>query len=162
MPQLDTSTWPPQLFWLAISFGLLYFVVSRFIIPRIGGIITERKNTIDADLSAATSAKSDSVAALKAYEVSLADARNKAVAVGVENRNKLGADADAARHKLDAELSGKATAADKAIQAAKAKAIGAIAAVTEEIAAAIVAQLSGAKVSKADVADAVAKVSRQG
>ena len=162
MPQLDTSTWPPQLFWLAISFGLLYFVVSRFIIPRIGGIITERKNTIDADLSAATSAKTDSVTALKAYEVSLADARNKAVAVGVETRNKLGADADAARHKLDAELSSKATAADKAIQAAKAKAIGAIAAVTEEIAAAIVAQLSGAKVSKADVADAVAKVSRQG
>jgi F-type H+-transporting ATPase subunit b len=160
MPQLDISTWPPQLFWLAISFALLYFVVSRIIIPRTGGIIAERKDTIDTDLAAATTAKSDSEAALKAYEASLADARSKAAAVGLETRNKLGADADAARHKLDAELSAKAAAADKSIQAAKAKAMGSVAEVAEEIAAAIVTQLSGAKVTKADLADAVAKVSR--
>lgn len=160
MPQLDMSTWPPQLIWLAISFALLYFVVSRIVIPRTGGIIAERKSTIDTDLSAATSAKTNSEATLKAYEASLAEARSKASAVGLETRNKLGADADAARHKLDGELSAKAADADKSIQAAKSKAMGSIAEVAEEIAAAIVTQLSGAKVTKADVADAVSKVSR--
>lgn len=159
MPQLDSSTWPPQLFWLAISFALLYFVVSRIIIPRTGSVIAERKNTVDTDLSAATAAKNDSEATLKAYEASLADARGKASAVGLETRNKLSADADAARHKLDAELSAKAAAADKSIQAAKSKALGSIASVAEELAAAIVNQLSGAKVTKADVSDAVAKAS---
>jgi F-type H+-transporting ATPase subunit b len=160
MPQLDMSTWPPQLFWLAISFALLYFVVSRIVIPRTGGVIAERKNTVDTDLAAATTAKSDSEAALRAYEASLADARGKAAAVGMETRNKLGAEADAARHTLDAELSAKASAADKAIQAAKAKAMGSITEVAEDIASAIVTQLSGTKVTKADAADAVAKVLR--
>jgi F-type H+-transporting ATPase subunit b len=160
MPQLDMSTWPPQLFWLAISFGLLYFVVSRIIIPRTGGMIIERKNTIDTDLAAATTAKTDSEAALKAYEVSLAEARSKASAVGVELRTKLSAESDAARHKLDAELAAKAAEAEKAIQLSKQDALGRLPAIAEDIASAIVAQLSGAKVTKADVADAVSKVSR--
>lgn len=160
MPQLDTSTWPSQLFWLAISFAILYFVVSRIVIPRTGGVIAERKNTVDTDLSAATSAKTASEVALKAYEASLAEARSKAFAVGMETRSKLASEADAARHRLAAELSSKTSAADKAIQAAKAKAMGSINGVVKEIASAIVTQLSGAKVTKADVANAVAKVSR--
>jgi F-type H+-transporting ATPase subunit b len=159
MPQLDMSTWPPQLFWLAISFALLYFVVSRIIIPRTGGIIAERKNTIDSDLEAANAAKKDSEGALKAYETSLAEARSKAAAVGVELRTKLSAESDAARHKLDAELAAKAAEAEKAIQAAKMDAMGRLPDIAEDIAAAIVAQLSGAKVTKSDVADAVSKVS---
>ncbi len=160
MPQLDMSTWPPQLFWLAISFAILYFVVSKVVIPKTGGVIAERKNTIDGDLAAATTAKSDSEAALKAYEASLADARSKAATVGVELRTRLSAESDAARHKLDAELAAKAAEAEKAIQLAKQGALGRLPDIAEDIASAIVAQLSGAKVNKADVADAVSEVSR--
>ena len=42
MPQLDISTWPPQLFWLAVTFFALYFVISRVAIPRTGGVIALR------------------------------------------------------------------------------------------------------------------------
>jgi F-type H+-transporting ATPase subunit b len=160
MPQLDISTWPPQLIWLAITFGFLYLVVSRLIIPKTGGVIEERKNTIEGDLAAATAAKADSEAALKAYEKSLADARANAQSNGASVRNKMSAEADAARHKLEAELSAKAAAADKAIQAAKTKAMGGIADVAVEIANNIVSELSGAKATKADLAAAVAKAAK--
>ena len=43
MPQLDVTTWPSQLFWLAITFLALYIVISRIAIPRTGGVIEKRK-----------------------------------------------------------------------------------------------------------------------
>jgi F-type H+-transporting ATPase subunit b len=158
MPQLDISAWPPQLFWLAITFALLYFVVSKFIIPRTGGVIELRKTTIESDLAAATRNKSESEAALKAYETSLADARAKAGAEALQIRNSLNADAEAARVKLDADLGAKASAADQKIVAAKAKALAGVEAMASDIAASIVDQLAGSKVTKIASAAAVAKV----
>ena len=157
MPQLDTSTWPPQLFWLAISFALLYFVVSRVAIPRTGGVIAMRKSMIAKDLADAVAHKAASEAALKAYEASLADARGKANAASLEARNKAGGEADAARHHLDGVLSAKAAAADKAVQAAKEKAISGLSGVAEELALTIVAQFTDVKVTKSTIAAAVAK-----
>jgi F-type H+-transporting ATPase subunit b len=105
-------------------------------------------------------AKSESEAALRAYEASLADARSKASAQSLEARNKISAESDAARHKLDAELSAKASAADKAIQAAKMKALGNVEEIASELAANIVAELSGASVTKTVAAAAVAKAAK--
>ena len=160
MPQLDMSTWPPQLFWLAITFAALYFVVSRLVIPRTGGVIKERKSTIAGDLAAAVAHKAESEATLKAYEASLAEARGKAGAVSAEARNRLGAEADKARHALDAELATKAVAADKAVQTAKTKALAGLSGIAADIATNIVTELSGAKVTKAAMADAVAKATK--
>jgi F-type H+-transporting ATPase subunit b len=160
MPQLDISAWPPQLFWLAITFALLYFVVSKFIIPRTGGVIELRKSTIESDLAAATRNKSESDAALKAYEASLADARAKAGAEALAIRSKLNADAEAARSKLDAELGAKASDADKKISTAKNKALAGIEAMASDIASSIVDQLAGTKVTKTASAAAVAKVAK--
>jgi F-type H+-transporting ATPase subunit b len=160
MPQLDISAWPPQLFWLAITFALLYFVVSKFIIPRTGGVIELRKSIIESDLAAATRNKSESEAALKAYEASLADARAKAGAEALAIRSKLNADAEAARSKLDAELGAKASDADKKISTAKNKALAGIEAMASDIASSIVDQLAGTKVTKTASAAAVAKVAK--
>jgi F-type H+-transporting ATPase subunit b len=160
MPQLDQTMWPPQLFWLAVCFIALYIIVLRIIIPRTGGAIEARKGKIEGDLAAAVSAKSESEAALNAYEASLADARGKASASSLAARNKISAEADQARHKLDAELAGKASAADKAIQAAKSKALGNIAEIASDLATNIVAELSGAKVTKAEASAAVAKATK--
>ena len=160
MPQLDISTWPSQLFWLAVTFAALYFVVSRLIIPRTGGVIEKRRSTIASDLAAAVAGKAASEAALKAYEASIVEARGKASAVAMEMRNRTTAETDAARHALDAELAAKMAIADKAVQAAKARALTGITGVAEEIAASIVAELSGVNVPKTVIADAVSKAAK--
>jgi F-type H+-transporting ATPase subunit b len=157
MPQLDISTWPPQLFWLAITFLALYFVMSRVAIPRTGGVIALRKSTIDGDLAAAQKLKTETDNAIKSYEAALAEAKAKAQAISIENRNTLNAEIEAERAKLDAALGAKISAAEKKVAASRDKALGEVADMAADIASQIVQQLTGAKVTKAAASAAVSK-----
>ena len=157
MPQLDMSTWPPQLFWLAVTFLALYFVISRVAIPRTGGVIALRKSTIDGDLAKAKNLKDETENAVRSYEAALADAKAKAHAIALENRNKLNAEIEAERAKLDAALGAKIETAEKKVAASRDKALEDISAMAAEIAGDIVTQLTGAKVTKAEAIAAVSK-----
>jgi F-type H+-transporting ATPase subunit b len=157
MPQLDVTTWPPQLFWLAITFLALYYVVSRVVIPKTGGVIERRRLTVENDLAAAQRLKAETDLAIKAYEAALAEARQKANAISAENRGRLSAEAEAQRAKLDAALAERIAGAEQGILAAKTKALAEVQSVAAEIASEIVGQLTGAKVSPAEAAAAVAR-----
>ncbi len=157
MPQLDISTWPPQLFWLAVTFLALYFVISRVAIPRTGGVIALRKSTIDGDLASAQRLKVETENAVKSYEAALADAKAKANAIATENRNKLNAEIEAERAKLDAALGAKIATAEKKVAASRDQALKEVAQMAADIAGQIVQQLTGAKVTKAAAAAAVPK-----
>ena len=157
MPQLDISTWPPQLFWLAITFLALYFVMSRVAIPRTGGVMALRKSTIDGDLAAAQKLKTETDNAIKSYEAALAEAKAKAQAINIENRNTLNAEIEAERAKLDAALGAKISAAEKKVAASRDKAMAEVADMAADIASQIVQQLTGAKVTKAAASAAVSK-----
>ena len=78
LPQLDTSSWVGQIFWLIITFAVLYFALSRFILPSLRDTISNRSDRIADDLDSATRMKQDAEEAEKAYEQSLRDARAKA------------------------------------------------------------------------------------
>lgn len=160
MPQLDTSTWPSQLFWLAVTFIALYIIISRIAIPRTGGVIEKRKSTIEGDLAAAQKLKADTEKALKDYEAALAAARSKASGIAAENRNRINAELDGERAKLDAEMGGKIAEAEKKIAASKAKALADVESVAADLAASIVGELTGAKVAKTDAAAAIAKAAK--
>ncbi len=157
MPQLDLSTWPPQLFWLAVTFMLLYFVISRVAIPRTGGVIALRKSTIDGDLASAQKLKIETENAIKSYEAALAEAKAKANAIATENRNTLNAEIEAERAKLDAALGAKIATAEKKVAASHDKALEDVAAMAADIAGQIVTQLTGAKVTKTAATAAVSK-----
>ena len=134
MPQLDTTTWTPQLVWLAITFISLYIVISRVAIPGIGGVMATRRKTISDDLAQAQRLKGETDGAIKAYEAALAEARAKSNAIAQDNRNRLQAETDAQRAAIDADLAGKAAKAESAIAAAKAKALGGIDAMAADLA----------------------------
>jgi F-type H+-transporting ATPase subunit b len=157
MPQLDVTTWPPQLFWLAITFLALYYIVSQMVIPKTGGVIERRRLTVENDLAAAQRLKAETDLAVKAYEAALAEARQKANAIAAANRDKLSAEADAERAKLDGTLAEKVAGAEKTILTAKTKALADVQSVAAEIASDIVSRLTGANVSPAEAAAAVAR-----
>ena len=46
MPQLEITTFPSQIFWLVVSFLMLYLIMSRIIIPRISFVIKKRETEI--------------------------------------------------------------------------------------------------------------------
>ncbi len=157
MPQLNFHSYPSQLFWLLIVFVILYQIMLRMALPRIGGMIEERRGRIASDLDRAQELKDDTDRAIATYESELAEARAKAHGIVQERRNALTAEIDAERAGLDKEIAAKVAKAEKAIQAAREKALGQVGDVAAGVAGDIVAQLAGLKVSKAEVQKALAR-----
>jgi len=142
-PPFQKETFPSQLVSLLIAFVVLYVIVSRFALPKVGGVIDARQKVIDGDLAEARRLKDESEAAMKAYESELAQARSRAQAIGTETRDKLNAASDAERKTLDERLAVKLADAETAIAATRAAAMSNVRGIAAETASAIVKQLIG-------------------
>ena len=81
MPQLDISTFTPQLFWLAIWFVILYLLMAKLALPRVNRLIETRRQRREGDLARAAQLKADAEAASAAYQKALAEARAQAQAL---------------------------------------------------------------------------------
>jgi F-type H+-transporting ATPase subunit b len=142
-PPFAKETFASQLVWLAICFAALYLMISRIAVPRIGGIIEERSNRIEGDFAAAQRMKDESEAALAAYDKSLAEARNRAQALGADIRNKLNAEAEGNRKATEARLNAQLADAEKQIATTKTAAMANVRGIAIDAAAAIVERLTG-------------------
>ena len=80
MPQLDISTFAPQLFWLAVIFVALYIVMKTVALPQVGRAIEARRQRREEDLARAARLKAEADAANEAYQKLLATARAEAQA----------------------------------------------------------------------------------
>ena len=160
MPQLDFSTFAPQLVWLAITFTFLYLVVAKIALPRIGGTIENRADKIANDLDRAQSLKDDVDKAIASYEQALAEAKSKAHAIAQETRDKLSAEIEAERQRVDGQIADKVAQAEVAISKAKNKAMASVNKIAADLAGEIVADLTGKKVSVATVSKAVASAAK--
>lgn len=80
LPQFDPSSWPSQIFWLAICFIILYVVFSRVTLPRLSGVIETRRQTIEANMKDAENISATAEQVKEAYEQSLKDAVQRASA----------------------------------------------------------------------------------
>jgi F-type H+-transporting ATPase subunit b len=159
-PPFDSQHFPSQVFWLALSFILLYVLMSRIALPRIGSIFTERSKRISDDLAAANHFKEQSEAANAAYQKSLAEARARAQSIAAETREQQAAQASATNKKLEAQLNEKLAAAEQSIAATRRTAMGNVGSIAAETAAAVVERLIGTAPAPGDVTAAVAEVSK--
>ncbi len=159
-PPLDPATFPSQLLWLAIAFGLLYVLMSRVALPRMAKVLEARRGRISGDLARARTLKDETQAVIADYEAKLAEARKQASGIAQEARNAVTAQIDKERAGVEAKLSAKVAEAEARIAKAKAEALGSVAEIAKGAAADIVASLAGEKVSAADAAKAVADVAK--
>ncbi|HVG50857.1 MAG TPA: F0F1 ATP synthase subunit B [Xanthobacteraceae bacterium] len=157
-PPFQKDTFASQLVWLAITFVLLYVVMSKIALPRVGAIIEERRKRIDSDLADANKLKGNAETSMAAYEKSLADARNRAQTIGAETRDKLHAEAEKNRKALDEQLNVKLAQAEKTIAETKSQAMVSVRSIATEAASAIVARLTGTAASESAVSQAVDSV----
>ena len=81
MPQLCGEWIPNQIFWLLVTLVVIYFVLTKIALPRIAAVLADRKGTITNDLAAAEELKQKAVAAEKAYNDALANARTEAAKI---------------------------------------------------------------------------------
>lgn len=147
LPQLDMETYPSQLFWLVITFGLLFILLSRVTLPRIAGALAARKNRIEGDLGAAEQSKKDASNALADYEAALAQARNKALGMADENRKRIVGEIESLKSAADAKAQEAMSKAEARIAAERRRAEGNIRTAAAEAAASIVERLMGVAVS---------------
>lgn len=156
MPQLDFTTFAPQIIWLAITFGILYWLMARVALPRIATVLEHRRDRIASDLDEASRLKGQTDAAIAAYEQALAEARAKATAIARETRDKVNAEIEAERMKAETAINAKIAEAEARIAKARAAAMTEIGSIATDTAQTLVQALVGGKVAKADIEAAVA------
>jgi F-type H+-transporting ATPase subunit b len=161
MPQLNPLDWAPQLIWLVITFGILYLLMKRVALPKIGSVIEMRQGRIAGDLQAADKLRRKTQEAIAAYEQALAEAKARAHGIAQEARNRLKDDVGAERAALERDLSAKSAEAEARILAAKTSALKDVDAVASETAAEIVRRLIGIGPAKPEVALAVAAARKE-
>lgn len=154
-PPFETEYFPSQLVWLTISFVLLYALMSRIALPRIGGIMAARGKVISDDLAAAERLKEQSNAAQVAYEKALADARSRAQAIASATREQHARETADLHKQLDAQLHERLTAAEQSIAKSRGAAMGNVKAIAAETASAIVERLIGQRPHEEEIAAAL-------
>lgn len=148
MPQLDFSTFGNQIFWLVVTLVVIYLILSRVALPRIAGVLAERSGTISNDLAAAEELKAKAVAAEKAYNQALSDARAEAAKIVASTKADMNAELDAAIAKADAEISQKTAESEKVISEIRATALESVEEVAKNTAMALVSALGGKEDAK--------------
>lgn len=143
MPQLNFATWPNQMFWLVVAMVLIYIVVAKIAMPRIGAVLAERKGTIGNDLAAAEELKSKAKAAEKAYNAALEQARIEASKIIAATKAEIQKDLDAATAAADVQISAKAAESEARIAEIRAGAVQAVGEVARDTAGALVEALGG-------------------
>jgi F-type H+-transporting ATPase subunit b len=154
-PPFQRETFASQLVWLTIAFVVLYVLVAKVALPRVGGIFAARRERIEADMAHARRLREEADAALAAYEKALADAHTRGQGIASETHSRLTAEGETRRKALEAELNAKLADAEKAIAGTKQSAMANVRSIAADAAAAIVERLIGTAPAEPAVAAAV-------
>lgn len=161
MPQLDPTYFPSQIFWLAVSFGVLYWLFAKFGVPRVADILETRQDRIAADLDRAQSLRSDAEAAIAEHERLVAEAQAKARAQLDAAIERLKAEAARQEADLDRSLQRQLADADARIRASRDEALNTLEEVASEVSRAAVSRLVGIEIDAGEAAEAVASARRK-
>jgi F-type H+-transporting ATPase subunit b len=143
MPQLNFHAFAPQVIWLAITFVVLYLVMSKLAVPVISDTLDKRQAKIQGDLDAAEKASEDTRALVAAYEKRLADAREEARRLQRE-RNEADSTAATARlTELGEKLNARIDEAEKRIAGQRAQVMEGLEDMARDIAADVYSKVSG-------------------
>jgi len=154
MPQLDISTFTPQLVWLAIWFVVLYLLMAKLALPRIARAMEARRRRREDDLARAAQLKAEADEASAAYQKTLAEARAQAQATIKEASDRLATDAAQQQRALAATLAEQIEAAERRIAATKEQALAEVRGIAVDVGRSIVEKLTGAVPDAAKMAAA--------
>lgn len=161
MPQFDPATFAPQLVWLGITFLALYLLMSKLIIPRIGGILAQREDRIDGNLQRAEALKEEAAQVLAGYQKAIADARAQAQAALAKAAADIAAETAAREAEFARKMADQTASAEAGIRAAKNQALADVRGIAAEVAALMAGKITGAAVDPAAVVHAVDGVMKE-
>ena len=160
MPQLDPTWFASQLFWLAITFAALYFMLSRFVLPPLQDVIARRAQTVENDVNTAQSLKSQADTARADYERALAESRSKAQTLMSDAMAELKAAGEQKTREMDKKIESSLQDATRRIAAKKDEMIAALSPTASELTSMIVEKLTQAKPTGDQVGRIIGELSK--
>jgi F-type H+-transporting ATPase subunit b len=143
MPQLEFADFMPQLFWLAVSFILLYVLMSRFALPKVATVLVERDRQIEEDLARAERLKAEADETLRSYDSALAEARHEAQNLHRQVAAEISALAATREQAFATDIGARTREAEERIDAAKHRALADLPLVASEVADTAFRRLTG-------------------
>ena len=161
MPQLNPEFWISQIFWLTLTFGILYLVLSKLILPKISANLESRKSQILENIEAAEKQREDSETKLKEYEEIISKSRVDAKTIFNQAREKALKDINAKREVLDKQIDDEIIKAEQEIKILRENAPDKINKIAIETSSELVQKLIGAEINNSSISAIVDDLSRR-
>ena len=161
MPQLNPEFWISQIFWLTLTFGILYLVLSKLILPKISNNLESRKSQILENIEAAEKQREDSEAKLEEYEEIISKSKLEAKNIFSQSREKVLKDISAKREVLDKQIDEEISKAEQEINNLRESAPDKINMIAIETSSELIQKLIGAEVNNSSISAIVDDLSRR-
>ena len=161
MPQLNPEFWVSQIFWLTLTFGVLYVVLSKLILPKISNNLESRKSQILENIEAAEKQREDSEAKLEEYEEIISKSKLEAKNIFSQSREKVLKDIGAKREVLDKQIDEEISKAEQEINNLRESAPDKINMIAIETSSELIQKLIGAEVNNSSISAIVDDLSRR-
>ena len=161
MPQLNPEFWVSQIFWLILTFGFLFVILSKFILPKISNNLELRKSQILENIETAEKQKIESENKIKEYETLINKSKNEARNYFNEARKKIIQDIDKKREKIEEEINLEIQNAEKEIIELKKSSPEKINKIATETSAQLIKQLIGEEINNSSISAIVDDLSKK-
>ena len=158
LPQFNPEYFPTQLFWLTITFALLYFLLTRKALPRLLTVLEQRENRIVNDLNKAEELQRQAHALEKQNQQILSQAREQARQIAQEALQRIDAYRLERLERLDQEIADQFSSAEDRIARSSQQALSNAAQSAEEITTTILTKLVSMPPPHPDIVQAIATV----
>ncbi|MDC6478137.1 F0F1 ATP synthase subunit B [Candidatus Pelagibacter sp.] len=161
MPQLNPEFWISQIFWLTLTFGILYLVLSKLILPKISANLETRKSQILENIEAAEKQREDSEMKLKEYEEIISKSKLEAKTIFNQAREKALKDINAKKEVLEGQIDEEISKAEEEIKTLRNGAPDKINKIAIETSSELIQKLIGAEVNNSSISAIVDDLSRR-
>ena len=161
MPQLNPEFWISQIFWLIFTFGILYLVLSKLILPKISGNLELRKSQIQENIEAAEKQRENSVSKLKEYDDIILQSKLKAKNIFKDIRDKVLKDINSKKEVLDEQIEEEIKKVEREIEVLKNGAPEKINKIAIDTSSELVKKLIGAEVNNSSISAIVDDLSKR-
>ena len=161
MPQLNPEFWISQIFWLTLTFGILYIVLSKLILPKISANLELRKSQIQDNIGAAEKQRKDSESKLKEYDDIIFKSKLEAKNIFKDSREKVIKDINNKKEILENQINEEIKKAEKEIEVVKKSAPEKINKIAIEASSELVKKLIGAEINNSSISAIVDDLSKK-
>ena len=161
MPQLNPEFWISQIFWLTLTFGILYVVLSKIILPKISANLELRKSQIQENIEAAENQRENSELKLKEYEETVSKSKLMAKNIFKDAREQVNKDINSKKEILDKQIDDEVKKAEQEINILKKGAPEKINKIVIETSSELLKKLIGAEVNNSSISAIVDDLSKR-